>query len=391
MHVLFISKTYPGPLLGGGPARTYQVLYELQEFFGAENVTLMPAEEILSHVDPQRALLDRAIARWRRWAANPFPSLGTARSTVRGLSDGPLRRYREALQSHAGISFCVLEGANLAPLVAVNDQLGIKTVLAPWSFDALTDRLTRLVSAFRGVRKKADTRLQVYDVFTKFADDAIFSAGIARTWLLSRLECGFLQASGLQASYVPYYPVGEAEESLRAIRHQRRREAGLFVICGGGNAQNQMALENFLQQLRKQDLPVGARIAIAGVTQMPEHWTAHLDGSIQFFGRLPKADFDALLARAQAVLVPQTCGFGCMTRVADMLCAGIPVVADAIVANGTGGMPGVHYVMDAPGAWSEALHEALKLPAIFPDADFMAWHQAQRAAVHREFARFAVP
>ena len=389
MHVVFVSKTNPGPSLGGGPRRTHQVLHELREFFGALNVTLITSEEIIPHVEPVRSLLDRLITRWKNWSAAPFQSLAGDRYGIRDFSADARRRYRETVQSHADAELCVLEGARLAPLVAVNNQLGLKTVLAPWSFESLTDNLTYLVSAFQATNPSNAAEMRVRAAFASFADDTILSAGITRTWLLSRLENAFLKASGLECGYLPYYPIGEAEECLRAIRRQRCVERGLFVICGGSNAQNLIAMQAFLQRLSKQDLPAGSRIAIAGCTELPGDWTSHLGECIQFPGRLPEDEFDSLLARAQAVLVPQTCGFGCMTRVADMLCAGIPVLADALVANGTGEVPGAIFVTDAPGAWSAALNESLNLPEVFPEADFTAWHQAQRAAVRREFARVA--
>lgn len=202
------------------------------------------------------------------------------------------------------------------------------------------------------------------------------------------MENAFLKSLGGASGYLPYYPIGEAEVYLRTIRHARRPEAGLFVICGGGNSQNTMALEDFLRRLRDNHIPTGSRIAITGHAEGARIRAAHLGKKVEFLGHLPDKEFQTLLARAHFVLIPQICGFGCMTRVPDMHCAGIPVIASSIVANGTGELPGATYIKDTPEAWPSALSDAMtKPPIIFPDAEFVRWLQAQRRAVQQEFSR----
>lgn len=395
MHVFFLSNGAPGPRLGGGPRRTHQLWHELRHYFGATNVTLISVEEMFPLARSRRNLLNRVMGRWKDATANPFQLVSSDRYGLRRFCPASLRRYRSVLQGHRGQGLCVMENSRLAPLTKVNSEMGIRTVLAPWSFDSLTHNLVNLVSAYQRLSACVATRrdrMQVRAAFTSFANDTIFSASITHTWLLSRLEAGFLNAAGIASGYLPYYPVGEAEECLRAVRSKRRPEAGLFVTCGGANDQNGLALKAFLHELRKADVPPGARIAIVGVREIPEHWIAHLGERIEFLGRLPEDEFDALLTRAHAVIIPQTCGFGCITRVPDMLCAGIPILANAIVANPTGEVPGVCYVANTPRPWATALHESMaNVPKALSGTDFNIWHEAQRSAVRRAFASVEVP
>jgi hypothetical protein len=394
MHVFFISYYAPGPLKSGGERRIHQIFHELQESWGKQNVTLICSEEILREDRPRASFLNRLFRHIQRAIKKALQLFRKEHDGIAHLPAASRLRYRLMLQRHPQPAVCVIENPRLAGLKVVNDEAGIKTVFAPWSFETLTYNLPSAISAFSRINVKEPSVSDLMDIraiFTSFADELIVYAGGARVWSLSKMEDAFLRSMGIASSYLPYYPTGEAEDYLRAIRLARRPEAGLFVICSGGNGQNTIALEDFLRRLKKEDIPTSSRIAITGHADAPKIWAAHLGEKVEFVGHLPDMEFQDLLARAHAVLIPQICGFGCMTRVADMHCAGIPVIADVLVANGTGEVPGVIYVKDTPAAWSAALSDAMTAPpTIYPETDFTKWLQAQRLAVQREFARVAI-
>lgn len=393
MRVVFISVGPPDPRAGGGPSRSHQLLCELQSFFGEGNVTQLCSGDFLPEARDATSLVNRAFRRWKRITTNPFQLVSRENFGVAHVPSAALHRYRLELRKQPEPGLCVLESPILTPLKRVNDEMGFRTVVAPWSYESLTHNLLPMTSAFAKIKGHEASRLDRLDVravLTSFANDLIFSAEAERTWALSIVESQFLEACGIASGYLPYYPVGESEDGLRAVRRQRRPEAGLFVICGGGNDQNLLGLQALLRHLRKEDIPAGARIVIVGLQVLPKALTVHLEEKIEFRGRLPEGEFSDLLAKAHAVLIPQTCGFGCITRVADMLCAGIPVVAGAILANGIGQVPGVRFVADTPGAWASALSaEMAQAPTVYPEAEYQAWQQAQRLTVLGEFARVA--
>jgi hypothetical protein len=290
----------------------------------------------------------------------------------------------------------VLETPGFAPFVKVNADLGVKTIMAPWSFDSITRNIPSLWSATQGIRQSDSSwqRLFIRAVLCDLANEIILCSGILRRWFLSRVESGFAMAAGLSSAYVPYYPIGDAEESLMRIRELRTKNTvnrGLFLITGGGNSQNRLALEQFLMRLDGKDIPRGAVIVIVGNSERPKNLDRHIDGRVQFRGRVPLSDLQALLIEARAVLVPQSCGFGCMTRVPDMLCAGIPVVADEIVANSTGEIAGVDYVQDITGGWAASLDKAMRGPLFFSSIDYENWQRSARATVFSELERTCSP
>jgi hypothetical protein len=47
-----------------------------------------------------------------------------------------------------------------------------------------------------------------------------------------------------------------------------------------------------------------------------------------------------------------------------MVAAGIPVIADRMVANAHGEVPGVEYVASNVGGWARSIRETLRRPAV---------------------------
>jgi hypothetical protein len=383
MRVLFLSQATPGPMSGGGPRRSHQLWHELNECFGAENVVLASASEfVLPYAVPSgrfQKLFSMVSAkfsgRWKRASLFEGPR-----------SAAVIQNYRCLVES-AKPDAVLLESADVHYLAEINNDYGLKTVSAPWSIEALTNKLVHLITAFR--RPVCDTELRgrVVDAFRHFAEDLLSGAKCEKIWALSRLECGFLKSAGLRCDYLPYYPVGDAELYLERIRVHRTPKLGQFVICGGSITQNAVGLQHFLQKLAPADIPVGAKIIVSGVSELPSEWIAHLEGTVEFCGRLSEEDFSVLMANAHAVIIPQNCGFGCMTRVADSLRAGIPVLADAIVGNGTGEVPGLSLVDDYPDGWSAALHNAMAHPDRQYFELFSNWHSSQRVLLRTEISK----
>ena len=387
MKVLFISDVDPGPTVGGGPRRTHQILHELKVIYGDENVRSLCVRDIFNSRGGSESRLGRYFSRATSMVTNPLQICSADRYSTRSYSRNDLKCYRKVIETLDDGDLCVLEGFGVAGLAECNASYGFKTLVAPWAIESLTANLEGMTTAFKGIHSHHSTRagrMYLRSTFTSLANEFIALSGITKTCLLSRLENDFLQAAGLSSGYAPYYPIGEAEQSLHEIRNSRRVERGLFLICGGANAQNRMALEAFLRNLRPQDVPKRSSIAIVGLEKLPEDWWSHVRGSVRFLGRLPQAEFDELLSRTQAVLIPQLVGFGCMTRTADMLCAGIPVVADSIVANATGKLPGVVYVPKTADGWRIVLHAAVESAQVASAEEYESWLADQRASVRTE-------
>lgn len=371
VRILLVGQCEPGPLEGGGPRRTHQLWHELCEHFGMDNTSFADASHYVAPNIVPSGRLKRIIRSCIRGRLSPQKSKTVAEDVHSSL----VNSYKEKVRSFQP-DVVVLETRRVRHLVNVNMEFGIKSILAPWSLEALTDNLTELASAFNAGNNSGHEQ-RVRSAFSQLVDDMMFCAGLSDTWMLSKLESAFMMAAGVTNSYVPYYPVGEAVQALFKIRNRRTPDGRTFLISGGSNPQNTMALKSFLSKLNRSDVPRGTRITIVGLKELPEEWHVHLGDVVDFRGRLPSEAFNDLLTRTSVAIIPQVCGFGCMTRVADLLSSGIPVLASSIVGNAMGEVPGLTLVR---GDWREAL--IASMDETFNDwRSFDEWYNKQRNIV----------
>lgn len=380
---------------GGGSRRTGQLLCELESRFGARAVAFLKRSDIVASrrtgIDWLRQKASRALARAGDRLENPFQAFANGYGFSGHLGKAEAN-YRGILSQLPNIEICIVEHLEFAPLHALHSELGIRTILAPWFVGSLTLQLPYYVPALKRAREATVLdRIQVRAALTHLANEFLIAAAVERSWFPSRIEAGLFNASGLRAGYFPYYPTGEAIDQLGRLRMKRTAatiEEGLLVITGSSIDHNLMSTLDFLRRPDIAAFPPKARIEITGIDYpagqaIPPRAAGP---EIIFRGRLPQAQFDDLLARARAVLVPQSCGFGVSTRVIDMLTAGIPVIADEMVANATGAMPCVQYAADTQRGWADAVGAALQQPAIVAAENLDAWLRQSKRLVAEELS-----
>jgi glycosyltransferase involved in cell wall biosynthesis len=392
--ILFIGQGAADVTAGGGARRTYQLLYELRRAFGPERVAFCTfgdlrtapasAGEWIGDAAAHLAVRARKVAENR---AHLFYKSGFS-----ALSRKVARAYRARLETLPRLQICIVEDPNLAQLRYINDAAGIRTILAPWCLNALTQYLPPLVRGLNAARARADTlrdRAAVRAAFAFQGDEVMLHARAERSWMLSQVEQGFLRSLGLPAEYVPFYPVGDAMTQLQDLRRRRSVatiDPGLFVISGSPIHQNNLALAELLASLDLERLDAGVRIAVTGFDRRQIDFSRYASAKVQFLGRLDNAAFGDLLVKACAVLVPQIAGFGCLTRILEMLAAGIPVLADAMTTSATGPMPGAIYVAPGETRWPDAIKAmdgGLKeIPLALVEPWLAAARQQAMAALH---------
>jgi hypothetical protein len=394
-RILLIGQGPADVFAGGGARRTYQLLYELRRAFGADGVSFATYDDLRRSPAPRANRIGDAIAqvgaRVRKLSENPLHLVH--KSGFSALLRNVRRSYRELLRQLPQLAFCIVEDPNLALLREINDAANVRTILAPWCLNSLTQYLPQLAHGLEAARTISDTvgdRTAVRAAGAFLGDELLLHARAEHSWLLSQVEQGFLRSLGLSVDYVPFYPVGDAMTQLLALRGRRSTgtiDRDLFVISGSPIPQNNLALSDFLATLDQTRLAPSVRIIVAGFEELPANLAPYFCGKVQFLGRLDTAAFEDLLIRARAVLVPQVTGFGCLTRIPDMLAAGIPVVADAMTASATGALPGAAYVAAGENRWSSAIDTLRNEPMVVPASVIEPWiaaSQAQAADVLRK-------
>ncbi len=390
MKVIWVSYYEPKAIGDGGYHRAYQVVHDLEAAVGAEQV-------IHAHVPPpwdtwtpwptparpappgdpvQRGWkrLRRRIVRVRsaagRLARNPYRlAAPTPYRSTGYLTPGYLAYYEELI-SDAHPAVCVLENTRFGEVVEINQRHTVPTVCCTQNLEAFDTAAGRAAEGWGRYSQAAD-----------FATELDLLARCAERLFISRVETGLVGGLGLSAHYYPYLPVGEIAARLWALRRQRAEqppEAGLFLMVGSaGHGSTLAGFQWFIQQAQAHGLPAGVRVVVAG-----NHTEKLLPAGVsvaglELRGWLPQPELDDLLARASAMLIPQQTGFGALTRLPELACAGVPAIVSQHPLYALDPPPGLVPVRDEWPAWMQALEAMRAAPPACPQEAYAAWQDRQ--------------
>lgn len=166
------------------------------------------------------------------------------------------------------------------------------------------------------------------------AEEIRFLSEAAAVFCISREEQWWLALHGLSADFLPYYPPKEVAEFFLKIRARRKATAPQrWVILGAATyAPNFIGMKDLLETLRS--LPSGDKLPvdIAGFeTEKLEPFARGTNYRVH--GRVEQEALAKLLVDAKGVLISQKAGAGALTRIPELLLAGVPVIANPIAAR----------------------------------------------------------
>lgn len=165
--------------------------------------------------------------------------------------------------------------------------------------------------------------------------DAIFCISREEQWLL--------KLRGIDADFLPYYPAKPILEELLKVRELRQdSQKKRFLILGSAN--NSPTYQGMLQQIEwlsqindKDEFEVD----IAGYcTELLAPHCNH--PKFNLIGAVDAQKLHYLMLNAKAVLVHQQAGAGALTRIPEMLIAGIPIIANSNACRSAYDYPGIY-------------------------------------------------
>jgi glycosyltransferase involved in cell wall biosynthesis len=190
------------------------------------------------------------------------------------------------------------------------------------------------------------------------ASDAVFCISREEQWLLAW--------HGLASDFLPYHPPAPVREFCAALR-QRRQSARpqRWVILGSVIYRPaRIGVEHLLNLLRS--LPEGAKLPVDVVGFGSERLQSLTEGTaFQVHGGVDQETLARLLTDARAVLLYQPFAAGALTRVAEMLTAGVPVLANPIAARSATHWPGVQ-LFESPAELAALLQAPQPMPPAPP-------------------------
>jgi len=258
------------------------------------------------------------------------------------------KTYRDYFHHYNGTKLLLWEntGNYVAPYVAKD---------AGFNIIALPHNLEALVPGHR-------------DAFTyrflpdSFENEVKHLAKADSVFCISREEQWLLRLRGIEADYLPYYPPQPILLNLLELRKQRGHASPhRFLILGTAyNPPTRIGMIEQIQWLKKINQSFNFIVDIAGYgTETLKEYCD--DERFVLHGAIDTDKLNYLLTSVKAVLVHQKAGVGALTRIPEMLIAGVPVIANANACRSAFDYAGV-YCYDDSQELAELMSETLDIP-----------------------------
>lgn len=148
--------------------------------------------------------------------------------------------------------------------------------------------------------------------------DAVFAISKEETWIL--------RLFGVNAYYMPYYPPQEALDYLLKIREKRAARVDnvekKFLLLGSAtNVPTQNGMQSLIDAVSSDKRRFSVAVAGYGTDLL----RIANNGNVKFLGPLLSEQLETALVETDAVLIYQPPTSGALTRITEMLVAGVPV------------------------------------------------------------------
>ena len=307
MQRLLIDTAHLDAPNGGGRRRSTQ-LCELARRGGFE-----PGVVSLAASAARRGRVTAALAFAARKGMPLQPTLKAARNF-----GGAIQCYTEALLQHSGCKVILRErtsGVGQA-LSWLAREFGFRSFALPENIESLVpDQHDDVAFPSAGLGALRNELRQ-------FRLDHAVSC-------ISREEQWLLNVSGIDAGFLPYFPIPAWEQELLQLRRHRSPVANRFLLLG--SAGNPPVRNGMLEIIRlAAPITAGGRAEIHVAGNETEQFAVHdLGPGVVLHGTLPTAALNELMRTCRAALVYQRQGCGALTKVPEFLIAGIPVIGNA--------------------------------------------------------------
>lgn len=151
--------------------------------------------------------------------------------------------------------------------------------------------------------------------------DAVFAISKEETWILRLFD--------VNAYYLPYYPPKDALDYLLKIREKRKIRANnaekKFMLFGSAtNPPTRKGMQSLIDAISINKHTFSITVAGYGTDSLE----IMNNDCIRFMGALSSEQLETALIESDAVLIYQPPTSGALTRITEMLIAGIPVFAN---------------------------------------------------------------
>lgn len=243
--------------------------------------------------------------------------------------------YDRILSQHSGTKLLIWEATKnyVAPYVAKDHNF--KVIALPHNLESFVS------GAFH---ESLSTEIQ-----------ALVKADII--FCISREEEWLLRLHDANAYYLPYYPPQAIEQQLLSIRADRTPKDRYLILGSATNPPTKQGMIEQIEWLKRIHLDIEIDIVGYGTETLQDY----CDEKFVVHGAVSEDQLNAILAQAKAALIHQTASSGALTRIPELLIAGIPVIANGNACRSAFSYSGI-YCYDDEFELLDRLNQPLEIP-----------------------------
>jgi glycosyltransferase involved in cell wall biosynthesis len=318
--LIYFSRSRPySNSSGGGQRRTYQVLETIKDL-GKINVIRSTRPDIDDH------FLKEVNSGFRKRFLKNY------------ITGGDYKLWNE--ERRQAVFFLASVSRKWAKNQEILTDINLAFVEDPIYFKPLVLKLSKFKIPVVAVSQNIETLSYKNESIKKqlklFSKELNVFKKCELTITISKEESLLLDSFGINSFYFPYYPPHDIEDFLLEIRTKRQQQQKKdFIILGNaGNVNTRCGMLKIIEFWRKNKLSSSyGQLLVCGFKTdiyLPQLVS---DADIDFLGPLDDKSLSEKLSRIKACICYQETGGGALTRVAELLTAGVPVVANLKAAR----------------------------------------------------------
>ncbi|WP_320174082.1 hypothetical protein [Maridesulfovibrio sp.] len=220
-------------------------------------------------------------------------------------------------------------------------------VFFPKTMRVLADRNIPVVSVIHNIESFLPRTLQVKPQWKLLQEEICVVSKSSLCVTIAREDAWFLRNNGVECYNYPYFPSEDSEAMLAKVRIARRKSKKKFCLCMG-TAYNpptlfgMKTLINNWPEITGENIPL--IVAGYGVDQF--FGRENVPEMVNVAGGVSDAVLGDILTECGACVLHQDVGAGALTKIPELLRAGIPVVASQHAARSYGAFDGVYEYQD---------------------------------------------
>jgi hypothetical protein len=391
-QIIFFPSIRPDPDGIGGHHRLYQVQNDILSFSGAESYKLFERNQkkTTKKKNPKyywNALSERikSIGISIDHKFYPPSTIGALISTSLSIKNSlgwvPGKSYRDFIDKNGKPKMCVIDHPSLFEVADYNRKNFITTIYCPSDLLSFSKASNRQDNSL--IRRESGINWLVEQEFLALCDEYL---------MISKVEKYFMNGLGLPAIFYPYMPVDQIRKRMLDLRNLRsKNDIDRDLILMIGSAFWGPIGEGFrwvLRNIQEKGLPENKRMIVGG--SGTENFIGEFGAlkNVEFRGRLEQEELNALLQVAGCMLIPQRSGFGAVTRIPEMACAGIPSITAEHAAAAINIPPGVCVLPDSWESWEETMKEISNRALSNTLDDYEKWENDQPKPLKQVFEKF---